>query len=138
MNNGAGVDAWSLMRAKGLLPQTRQPGKIKIRVIGHDHRTANMGQCLKSRGHDDTACCTFSQLVLVLGTAQKSDLMRLCGLEWRQAFNGQIRRSGQSPTKTLNNRRECQRHSTESGKDDHLPTEALRALMTLSVMSCLG
>ena len=75
----------------GVFPQPRQSSKVKVGVVGHNHRAANAGQGLKSRRDNDAPGPALDQLLLILGMAQKGDVLALCGLERCQTFDSELR-----------------------------------------------
>ena len=121
-----------------LLPQTCQAREIKVRVIGDDGRSTQTGQRFKSWRHDHTTCLAGSELVLVFGVAEKANLIMLGRLQRGQASDDPIGVTAQTSTKPIDQRGKRQRHWDEPVKRGYLAAEALSALITFSVMSCLG
>jgi hypothetical protein len=75
---------------------------------------------------------------LVLGVTEKTDLIMLGRLQRGQASDDPIGVTAQTPAKPIDQRGKRQRHWVEPVKRGYLPAEALSALITFSVMSCLG
>ena len=75
---------------------------------------------------------------MVFGVAEKTDLVLPSRLQGGQAGDDPIGVTTQTPTQLINQRGKRQRHRVKPVKRDYLATEALSALMTFSVMSCLG
>ena len=121
-----------------LLPQTGHPSKIKIRVISHNGRSALTGLRFKSRRNDHATGLTEGELALVFGVAKETDLMMPGRLQGCQASNHPRGITAQTPAKPINQRSERQRHRDEPVRGGYLAAEALSALITFSVMSCLG
>jgi len=90
---------------------------------------------MHGRGQDHSTSLTGVELRPVARLTQETDVMRSCRMQGRQALNQLFWRAVQLPSQTVNNEAQTQ-CTTDACPSDHLP--ALRALMTLSVMSCLG
>ena len=70
-----------------LLPKLRYPGKVQIGVVSNDAVTARLGCSLHLRANDDAASLRAGQLLLVLGMAEKTQVLWLRAFKRSQSFN---------------------------------------------------
>ncbi|MNT26161.1 hypothetical protein D3C72_1617190 [compost metagenome] len=123
-------------------PQLRQARKVVVRV-GRDDVGATRRDSLTHGGrHDDTGRLGGGQFLLVFGMAQEAERIGLCILKRREPLDGQRGISMKLAPEGVNDGSELQRHAGSrrylpaAGAEE--PTDALSALITLSVMSCFG
>ena len=122
----------------GQLPQTGQSRKVHIRVVGHDDGTPLTGLSFKNGRHDHATGLTCSELDTVFGVAEETDLVGSGRLQGSQARDHPIGVTIQKSAKPINQRSKGQKHKVKPVRRTYLVAEALSALMTFSVMSCLG
>jgi hypothetical protein len=122
------------------LPQLREAREIKVGVSRENERPARGRGLSHGRCNDHAGGLGGRQLLLVFGMAQEAERIGLCILERRKPLDGQRRVPVKLAPKGADNGSELQSHADSRR---YLPAEgaaveAFRALITLSVMSCLG
>ena len=135
------MDTGGACGARGLLPEAGQPGEVQIGLIGDDAGPPLTGRRTESGRHDHAASLCQRQLLLVFGMAQKTDGVGRSRLQWGDAGHAQRRVSDEFAAECLNNLPQMQDHACHPAHLPVLPEAALaafKALITLSVMSCLG
>jgi hypothetical protein len=122
----------------GFFPELGQLCKVQIRLIGQDTGAASNGLGAQLGTYDDTSGLGMRELLLVLGMAEKAHLPDSSRFKWRNS--GYFLRwvAMKLPPQGTNNQTEVQAHASTALDLNYLTLPEFSALMTFSVMSCLG
>jgi len=117
-------------------PHLSHPGEIQVGVFSDDTGPARTCRSLEFGRNDDAQCPRCRQLLPIPGIADKTQLARLRRSQGAKSTQNGVAVAVQYAPQGIDNISEGQRH-TNTASNGYL-TPAFSALITLSVMSCLG
>ena len=144
----AGMNGWRSIRRMQPFPELRDQCKAIVRIVHHNTRAALEGGIADRARNDHAACCRLRKLVEIFWIAEKRQIVRTGRFQGGQLFDQQLRAAHQFSRHLIGKKpgdiNKFERHVVPAfftlmhARTTKNYFVAFSALITLSVMSCLG